>query len=203
MAPYQANLRPWTEASGWPDLSCYFSCLWKVGAAGAGAEDRQIPDRRDVLAGGNTLRDARRPRNNGSGPDGPGPRLRFLKKAGGGRGPSNKHTFYPFTVQRSGLAPSSLKLGLLQSRVEALNGECGPRGSAVHTRILSPNLMSSSRTPWSPGVNLWGQPSAHERIYVGRGFRNDPERLEKPFDLYSKMTATSGNAPQSRKAPTT
>jgi hypothetical protein len=30
-----------------------------------------------------------------------------------------------------------------------------------------------------------------ERIYIGRRFRNDTERLEKLFDLYSKMTAAS------------
>jgi hypothetical protein len=28
-----------------------------------------------------------------------------------------------------------------------------------------------------------------ERIYIGRRFRNDTERLEKLFDLYVKMTA--------------
>lgn len=27
-----------------------------------------------------------------------------------------------------------------------------------------------------------------ERIYIGRQFRNDTERLEKLFDLYTKMT---------------
>jgi hypothetical protein len=27
-----------------------------------------------------------------------------------------------------------------------------------------------------------------ERIYIGRRFRNDTERLEKLFDLYTKMT---------------
>ena len=31
-----------------------------------------------------------------------------------------------------------------------------------------------------------------ERIYIGRRFRNDTERLEKLFDLYTKMTASSG-----------
>ena len=31
-----------------------------------------------------------------------------------------------------------------------------------------------------------------ERIYVGRRFKNDTERLEKLFDLYTKMTATQG-----------
>jgi len=28
-----------------------------------------------------------------------------------------------------------------------------------------------------------------ERIYIGRRFRNDTERLEKLFELYTKMTA--------------
>lgn len=28
-----------------------------------------------------------------------------------------------------------------------------------------------------------------ERIYIGRRFRNDTERLEKLFDLYTKMAA--------------
>ncbi|MBB6193219.1 hypothetical protein FHS51_003475 [Sphingobium wenxiniae] len=31
-----------------------------------------------------------------------------------------------------------------------------------------------------------------ERIYIGRRFRNDTERLEKLFELYTKMTAKSG-----------
>nr|WP_181375208.1 DNA methyltransferase [Polaromonas sp. H1N]AWD72192.1 DNA methylase [Polaromonas sp. H1N] len=33
-----------------------------------------------------------------------------------------------------------------------------------------------------------------ERIYIGRRFKNDTERLEKLFELYSKMTATAGRA---------
>lgn len=33
-----------------------------------------------------------------------------------------------------------------------------------------------------------------ERIYIGRRFRNDTERLEKLFDLYTKMTAKKGAA---------
>jgi hypothetical protein len=33
-----------------------------------------------------------------------------------------------------------------------------------------------------------------ERIYIGRRFRNDTERLEKLFDLYTKMTAGKENA---------
>ena len=33
-----------------------------------------------------------------------------------------------------------------------------------------------------------------ERIYIGRRFKNDTERLEKLFDLYTKMTAGAGAA---------
>lgn len=36
-----------------------------------------------------------------------------------------------------------------------------------------------------------------ERIYIGRRFRNDTERLEKLFELYTKMT---GGAPEGKKA---
>jgi hypothetical protein len=42
-----------------------------------------------------------------------------------------------------------------------------------------------------------------ERIYIGRRFRNDTERLEKLFDLYTKMTAAEQSAasgkPKARK----
>ncbi|MAC35351.1 class I SAM-dependent DNA methyltransferase [Parahaliea mediterranea] len=38
-----------------------------------------------------------------------------------------------------------------------------------------------------------------ERIYIGRRFKNDTERLEKLFELYTKMTAT-GKAVASKKA---
>lgn len=38
-----------------------------------------------------------------------------------------------------------------------------------------------------------------ERIYIGRRFKNDTERLEKLFDLYTKMTATA--RPKSKPAP--
>ena len=38
-----------------------------------------------------------------------------------------------------------------------------------------------------------------ERIYIGRRFKNDTERLEKLFELYTRMTTKKG-APKSRKA---
>lgn len=37
-----------------------------------------------------------------------------------------------------------------------------------------------------------------ERIYIGRRFRNDTERLEKLFELYTKMTASVGTAKNGR-----
>ncbi|MEO1200357.1 MAG: type IIL restriction-modification enzyme MmeI, partial [Pseudomonadota bacterium] len=33
-----------------------------------------------------------------------------------------------------------------------------------------------------------------ERIYIGRRFKNDTERLEKLFEMYTKMTKTKGAA---------
>jgi len=38
-----------------------------------------------------------------------------------------------------------------------------------------------------------------ERIYIGRRFRNDTERLEKLFDLYTKMTAGQGKPKKKAK----
>ena len=38
-----------------------------------------------------------------------------------------------------------------------------------------------------------------ERIYIGRRFQNDTERLEKLFELYTKMTALP-SAANKRKA---
>ena len=39
-----------------------------------------------------------------------------------------------------------------------------------------------------------------ERIYIGRRFKNDTERLEKLFDLYTKMTAGAARKPPAKKA---
>lgn len=38
-----------------------------------------------------------------------------------------------------------------------------------------------------------------ERIYIGRRFKNDTERLEKLFDMYTKMTATAVSAKKGKK----
>ena len=39
-----------------------------------------------------------------------------------------------------------------------------------------------------------------ERIYIGRRFKNDTERLEKLFELYVKMTATNDGIKSTAKA---
>jgi hypothetical protein len=38
-----------------------------------------------------------------------------------------------------------------------------------------------------------------ERIYIGRRFKNDTERLEKLFDLYTKMTADRAAEPKPKR----
>jgi hypothetical protein len=38
-----------------------------------------------------------------------------------------------------------------------------------------------------------------ERIYIGRRFKNDTERLEKLFELYTKMTASAAGAGKKSK----
>ena len=40
-----------------------------------------------------------------------------------------------------------------------------------------------------------------ERIYIGRRFKNDTERLEKLFDLYIKMMAKPSTAKQAKAVP--
>ena len=40
-----------------------------------------------------------------------------------------------------------------------------------------------------------------ERIYIGRRFKNDTERLEKLFALYSQMTAAQNKGRLKRKKP--
>jgi hypothetical protein len=39
-----------------------------------------------------------------------------------------------------------------------------------------------------------------ERIYIGRRFKNDTERLEKLFEMYTKMTADIGVKKKGKKA---
>jgi hypothetical protein len=43
----------------------------------------------------------------------------------------------------------------------------------------------------STRANALGMRPMQERIYLGRRFKNDSERLEKLFELYTKITAKS------------
>ena len=45
-----------------------------------------------------------------------------------------------------------------------------------------------ARNGGSTGANGPGMRSTLERIHIGRRFRNDTERLEKPFETYMKIT---------------
>ena len=49
-----------------------------------------------------------------------------------------------------------------------------------------------ARNGASTGANGPGMRSTLERIYIGRRFKNDAERLEKPFETYTAMTTEAG-----------
>ena len=40
-----------------------------------------------------------------------------------------------------------------------------------------------------------------ERIYIGRRFKNDTERLEKLFEMYSQMVAREASPKRASKGP--
>ena len=50
-------------------------------------------------------------------------------------------------------------------------------------------------------ANAFGMHPMRERIYIGRWFKNDTERLEKLSDLYTKVTAATASAKSATKPP--
>ena len=52
------------------------------------------------------------------------------------------------------------------------------------------DLYAPGRMPENLGAAHDRNDEVLERIYIGRRFRNDTERLEKLFDLYTKMAAS-------------
>ncbi|MEG4034269.1 type IIL restriction-modification enzyme MmeI [Microcoleus sp. Pol10D4] len=61
------------------------------------------------------------------------------------------------------------------------------KANGSYPETMPPNLRADHATP---------KKSLHdrndeilERIYIGRRFKNDTERLEKLFELYTKMTS--------------
>ena len=55
---------------------------------------------------------------------------------------------------------------------------------------MPPNLRADHATP---------KKSLHDRIYIDRRFKNDTERLEKLFELYTKMTSQQASSKKSAK----
>ena len=85
--------------------------------------------------------------------------------------------------------------------------------AARQPKVVSMNIESHSHFPatiadlYDPENMPENLRHAHERndevlerIYIGRRFRNDTERLEKLFDLYTKMTAAAAKAKPATKA---
>jgi hypothetical protein len=62
----------------------------------------------------------------------------------------------------------------------------------AHFPATIADLYDSEKTPANLREAHERNDEVLERIYVGRRFRNDTERLEKLFELYSKMTAGRG-----------
>ena len=52
---------------------------------------------------------------------------------------------------------------------------------------MPPNLRADHATPKKSLLDR--NDEILERIYIGRRFKNDTERLEKLFELYTKMTS--------------
>ena len=88
--------------------------------------------------------------------------------------------------------PGSLNVGIRSARgrfVVRIDGD-----DYVHTEYVNILSIHLALNPWMDAVacdyNLVSNnDEVIERIYIGRRFRNDTERLEKLFELYMNMTA--------------
>ena len=73
----------------------------------------------------------------------------------------------------------------------------------AHFPATIADLYQSETDDWRMPENLRAAHEANdevlERIYIGRRFRNDTERLEKLFDMYTKMTSTSATSTKPAK----
>ncbi|MEG4335232.1 MULTISPECIES: type IIL restriction-modification enzyme MmeI [unclassified Microcoleus] len=64
------------------------------------------------------------------------------------------------------------------------------KANGSHPETMPPNLRADHATP---------QKSLLDRIYLDRRFKNDTERLEKLFELYTKMTSQQASSKKSAK----
>lgn len=63
-------------------------------------------------------------------------------------------------------------------------------GEIIHHSSALPNdSPRQSQVRHQERARLSRQSPPQDRIYIGRRFKNDTERLEKPFELYTQMTA--------------
>lgn len=70
----------------------------------------------------------------------------------------------------------------------------------VHYPATIADLYNADRMPENLRRAHERNDEVLERIYIGRRFRNDTERLEKLFDLYTKMMSTTAKATNRGKA---
>jgi hypothetical protein len=73
-----------------------------------------------------------------------------------------------------------------------------------HPRLEYPATIADLYDPDNMPDNLRAAHARNdevlERIYIGRRFKNDTERLEKLFELYTKMTAETKAKPAAKTA---
>ncbi|MEG4837298.1 type IIL restriction-modification enzyme MmeI [Microcoleus sp. B9-D4] len=71
------------------------------------------------------------------------------------------------------------------------------KANGSHPETMPPNLRADHATPKKSLLDR--NDEILERIYIGRRFKNDTERLEKLFELYTKMTSQQASSKKSAK----
>lgn len=69
----------------------------------------------------------------------------------------------------------------------------------AHFPATIADLYDTDKMPANPRAAHDRNDETLERIYIGRRFKNDTERLETLFDLYTKMTAATSVGPKARR----
>ena len=69
----------------------------------------------------------------------------------------------------------------------------------AHFPLSIADLYESEKMPANLRLAHERNDEVVERIYIGRRFKNDTERLEKLFELYTKMTANATGIKKGKK----
>ena len=69
----------------------------------------------------------------------------------------------------------------------------------AHFPATIADLYDPETMPDNPRMAHERNDEVIERIYIGRRFKNDTERLEKLFEMYTKMTADTGVKKKGKK----